>query len=129
VLPEEEIVRICSLVVATATGVDPLAHCASRKGNADLQYSRALWVHLIVCEMGVSRGRCSYLCDRSLESIDRYLAEIEELRSDEEFSERLDRWAESAKNLMALIFDFARITPSRRTRQVARAIVNERAVA
>ena len=128
-LPEDEIVRVCSLVVATATGIDPLAHIETRKGCAKLQYSRALWVHLVVCEMNVSRGRASYLCERSLESIDRDLLEVEEWRDDGEFSEKLDRWAESAKSLMALIFDFARLTPSRRTRQVARAVINERAVA
>jgi hypothetical protein len=127
VLPEEEIVRICALVVATATGVNPDLCREQRKGGAELQYSRALWVHLIVCEMNVPRGRASYLCERSFESIDRYLAEVEEWRSDAEFSDKLDRWAESAKNLMALIFDFARLTPSRRTRQVARAVINERA--
>lgn len=126
-LPEEEIVRICALVVSTATGIDPLACREQRKGNDKLQYARALWIHLIVCEMGISRGRASYLCDRSFESIDRYLAEIEEWRSDEAFSEKLDRWAESAKNLLALIFDFARLTPSLRTRRITRATLIERA--
>ncbi len=126
-LPEEEIVRICALVVSTATGIDPLACREQRKGNDKLQYARALWVHLIVCEMNISRGRCSYLCDRSLESIDRYLTEIEEWRSDEDFSEKLDRWAESAKSLLALIFDFARITPSLHKRRVTRATMTVKA--
>lgn len=123
-LPEEEIVRVCSLVVATATGKDPLAHRDVPRGNADLQYARALWVHLIVCEMNVSRGRCSYLCQRSLESIERYLAEVEEWRNDADFSDKLDRWAESARNLMALIFDYARLCPAQPSliaRQRARA--------
>jgi hypothetical protein len=132
VLPEEEIVRICALVVATATGVNPDLCREQRRGNPELQYSRAIWVHLIACEMGIGRGRASYLCDRSLESIDRYLAEVEEWRTDETFSDRLDRWSENAKHLLSLIFDYVRLVPaapppSQRARQVARAIINERA--
>ena len=128
-LPEEEIVRICALVVLTATGVDVLRDKAVVRGSPDLQKSRALWVHLVVCEFNITRGRASYLCDRSLESIDRYLGEIEEWRTDLEFSDSLDRWGESAKQLMALTFDFTRLIPNRRTRAIAKAAVRERAVA
>src|SRR5690349_5071526 len=105
-LPEEEIVRICALVVLTATGVDVLRDREIVRGSPDLQKGRALWIHLVCCEFGISRGRASYLCDRSLEGIDRYLREVEEWRSHEEFSDKLDRWGESAKQLMALTFDF-----------------------
>lgn len=128
-LPEEEIVRICALVVMTATGADVLRERAVVRGSPDLQKARALWIHLVVCEFSITRGRASYLCDRSLESIDRYLGEVEEWRSDEAFSDSLDRWSESAKNLMAQTFDFVRLIPNQRTRQIAKAAVRERAVA
>lgn len=128
-LPEEEITRICALVVLTATGVDVLRDRDIVRGTPDLQKGRALWLHLVVCEFGINKGRASYLCDRSLESIERYLGEVEEWRSHEEFSEKLDRWAESAKDLTALTFDFTRLIPNKRTRAVAKAVVRERAVA
>lgn len=103
--------RVCSLVVSTATGVDPLAHMESRKGGDKLTYARRLWLYLVICECGIDRGRASYLCDTSLESIKRYLAEVEEYRSDAEFDARVASWAEASKNLLALIFGFARLVP------------------
>lgn len=122
-LPDEEIVRVCSLVVSTATGLDPLAHRESRKGGHQLTYARAIWVYLVVCEMGIDRGRASYLCDRSIEAIGRHLAEVEEYRSDPAFDERYESWAEAVKNLLARIFDFARLAPSPRKGLSTRAAV------
>lgn len=126
-LPEQDIVRVCALVVATATGIDPLAHIDSpRAGKSDLQYARALWINLIVAECGIDRGRASYLCNRSLESIAINLAEVEEWRSDSAFDEAMARWAESAKRLVGFVFDVTVLRPpipSKDTRIATRAIV------
>ena len=122
--------RVCALIVSTATGIDPLARKEERRGSPELQYARALWVHLVVCEMGVDRGRASYLCDRSFESIERYLGEVEEWRGQGEFNDKLERWSEGAKDLLALLFDFTRLAPaapSKRDRAITRAILAERA--
>lgn len=129
-LPEEEIVRVCALVVSTATGVDPLAHLDTPRGKSDLQYARALWINLIVCECGINKGRASYLCNRSLESIARNLAEVEEWRGDPAFDAAMERWASRAKSLLEMVLDVTLLAPpppSRRTRMVTRAALNERA--
>lgn len=129
-LPEEDIVRVCDLVVATATGVSPLAHKEAYRGNADLQYARALWINLIVAECGLDRGRASYLCNRSLESIARNLAEVEEWRSCPTFDAAMERWSESTKRLVGFVFDVAVLrppAPSRYARMSARAAIAERA--
>ena len=129
-LPEEEIVRVCALVVSTATGVDPLAFKGVPQGKDILQYTRALWIYLVVAECGVDRGRASYLCERSFESIARNLAEVEEWRSCAEFDERLTRWASQTKALIGLVFDVTLLAPpapSRRARLTARALIERAA--
>lgn len=122
--------RACALVVATATGVDPLAHMDVRRGKDDLQYARALWVYLVVAECGIPQGRASYLCQRSLESIARNLAEVEEWRGNPEFDSAMERWAESTKRLLEFVFDVTILAPPpppRHQRMATRAAVNERA--
>ena len=122
--------RVCALVVSTATGVDPLAHLDVAKGKPQLQYARALWVHLVVGECNINRGRCSYLCQRSLESIRVNLREVEEWRSDPAFDAAMERWAGQTKRLIELVFDVTLLAPpppAHRERLATRAALTERA--
>ena len=126
-LSQEEIVRVCALVVSTATGIDPLSR-KERRGDHDLQYARAVWIHLIIVECGLDRGAAEYHCKRSLRAISYYLSEVEQWRTDTRFDACLERWGETVRFLTSMFaFDLNAVAPSRRERQITRAGLVQRA--
>lgn len=118
----EQIVRLCAHVVGIATGVDPHDRRRERKGDAQLQIARKLWVQMVVIECGINRVQAARLCDRARETIDDDLREIDAWRDQAALDESLERYGEAVRALIEHAHAIASSLPSPRDRYRMRAI-------